>query len=292
MIDSLYEPFKKWSEKGSVYIISDPHLEDEDCKLMDSQWPEPQEYIDNIKKVVHKNDTLICLGDVGNPSWFSQINAYKVLIMGNHDKGKSNYKRLLSVYPYMFPTEEDAIKAKEESLIIRYYTDSSNEFYGITDNYLFDEVYEGCLMISPNIMLSHEPCSSDFWCNIHGHLHDSECMIEKNGINITSNVVGYKPISLNDLIKDGTIKNCVIENIHRHTIMWSKNKHIYDTTYQSSKMISNSYNFDMQKSYSKGYLKGRETALNDFLGALPDCDYVNIDILVTISEQLKKLTNE
>ena len=56
MIDTLYDKFKPWSAKGSVYIISDTHFEDEDCKLMDVNWIEPQEHIDIIKKIVHKND--------------------------------------------------------------------------------------------------------------------------------------------------------------------------------------------------------------------------------------------
>ena len=38
MIPSLYEPFKKWVETGSIYILSDLHFDDEDCKLMDKNW--------------------------------------------------------------------------------------------------------------------------------------------------------------------------------------------------------------------------------------------------------------
>ena len=38
MIPSLYEPFKKWAETGSIYILSDLHFDDEDCKLMDKNW--------------------------------------------------------------------------------------------------------------------------------------------------------------------------------------------------------------------------------------------------------------
>lgn len=38
---TLYEPFRHWSENGSVYILSDPHLGDSDCKLMNPGWIEP-----------------------------------------------------------------------------------------------------------------------------------------------------------------------------------------------------------------------------------------------------------
>lgn len=92
MIPSLYNSFKHWSNNGSVYIISDTHFEDSDCKYMDAEWPDPQTHIDNIKKYVHKNDTLIHLGDVGNAEWLNQIKAYKVLIMGNHDQSVTKFE--------------------------------------------------------------------------------------------------------------------------------------------------------------------------------------------------------
>ena len=59
---------------------------------MDVNWIEPQEHIDIIKKIVHKCDTLIHLGDVGNPKWLEQIKAYKVLVMGNHDQSATKFK--------------------------------------------------------------------------------------------------------------------------------------------------------------------------------------------------------
>ena len=92
MINTLYNKFNHWSSNGSVYIISDTHFEDNDCKYMDANWPDPQTHIDNIKKYVHKNDTLIHLGDVGNPKWLEQIKAYKVLIMGNHDQSVTKFR--------------------------------------------------------------------------------------------------------------------------------------------------------------------------------------------------------
>lgn len=30
MIESLYKPFQKWSEKGGIFVFSDPHFDDED----------------------------------------------------------------------------------------------------------------------------------------------------------------------------------------------------------------------------------------------------------------------
>ena len=45
MIPTLYEPFRHWSEKGSVYILSDLHFDDADCKFMSPDWITPQEQI-------------------------------------------------------------------------------------------------------------------------------------------------------------------------------------------------------------------------------------------------------
>ena len=91
MIKTLYEPFQKWSEKGSVWIISDTHFEDVNCKDMDPNWVTPEEHIAILKKHIGKNDTLIHLGDVGNPEWMRKLRCYKVLIMGNHDQSKEKF---------------------------------------------------------------------------------------------------------------------------------------------------------------------------------------------------------
>ena len=85
MIKSLYPIFQKWSATGSVYIISDTHFDDSDCKLMDPNWITSQEHMEIIKQDVRKGDTLIHLGDVGNPDYLDELKCYKVLISGNHD---------------------------------------------------------------------------------------------------------------------------------------------------------------------------------------------------------------
>lgn len=92
MIPSLYETFKHWSKNGSVYILSDTHFADEDCKLIDSNWISPEEQIKIINKMVSKSDTLILLGDVGSIEYAKQLRGYKVLIMGNHDESRSRFE--------------------------------------------------------------------------------------------------------------------------------------------------------------------------------------------------------
>ena len=156
MILTLYESFRHWSETGSVYILSDPHFGDSDCKLMDPGWIEP---------------------DVGDASIVKKIRARKkILLLGNHDK-KKDYKGL------------------------------------------FDEIYDGPLLIAEKILLSHEPVYGLPWClNIHGHDH-SNIESYKEGckhLNLAANVCGYTPVSLGKLIKGGILSD--ITSIHRITI--------------------------------------------------------------------------
>lgn len=177
MILTLYEPFRHWSETGSVYILSDPHFGDSDCKLMDPGWIEPEEQVSRINAMVMKNDTFVCLGDVGDASFVKQIKAgKKILLLGNHDK-KKDYKGL------------------------------------------FDEIYDGPLLIAEKILLSHEPVYGLPWClNIHGHDH-SNMESYKEGckhLNLAANVCGYTPVSLGKLIKGGILSD--VTSIHRITI--------------------------------------------------------------------------
>ena len=69
MIPTLYEPFRHWSDGGSVYILSDLHFDDEDCKFKSPDWITPEEQLSVINGIVMKNDTFICLGDVGKPEY-------------------------------------------------------------------------------------------------------------------------------------------------------------------------------------------------------------------------------
>lgn len=92
MIPQLYECFKHWSNLGSVYVLSDTHFDDEDRSLMDPDWISSSEQVRQINKTITNNDTLILLGDIGDPKYVRQCRGrYKILIMGNHDAGASKY---------------------------------------------------------------------------------------------------------------------------------------------------------------------------------------------------------
>lgn len=209
MINILYDCFKHWSKVGSVYIYSDPHFGDaEHFKLLKANNNIPEGIntveeldelqISNINRVCHKNDTLILLGDVGNIEPVRKLKAgYKVLLTGNHDRGAAYYKRIKKYGPLVIGE-----KVYESVQIVK------------EDNFLFDEVYTGPLMISDKIILSHEelnPCPS-YLINLHGHTHDRPFRYDRY-YNFCAEAINYAPVSLGDLIKNGLLSH--IDDIHR-----------------------------------------------------------------------------
>lgn len=81
----LYPSFNHWLKYDAIYLISDTHFDDNNCKCMDSNWITPEEHMAILKKVLNKQTLLIHLGDVGNPDYLDELKCYKVLITGNHD---------------------------------------------------------------------------------------------------------------------------------------------------------------------------------------------------------------
>lgn len=208
----LYPCFNKW--RGSIWFIADTHFGD--IKTEKLRNVSAETLVKNINKKATKNDTLVILGDVGNIEYVKQLKAgYKVLILGNHDKGASNYQKTIN-------------------------------------NRLFDEVYEGQLSIRKNIVLSHEPVNFPFALNIHGHDHsgtdfknyvlinydadmESQDMtknylevIKANKLtkfNVCAEWVGSMPVSLKTILQSGILKN--IDDIHRLAIDKAKDHNKY-----------------------------------------------------------------
>lgn len=235
MIPALYKQFQHWSKKGSVYLISDTHFAETDMNWRWSlikDYPFPvldwmnEEYtaqciadyiVWKINKVAHKDDTLIILGDVGDTSYIKQLKAgYKVLIKGNHDSGTENYIR--SERCITIPQDEDIYKYSNSSDFIKFLDFSSR--VGYFDNKLFDEVYEGPLLISNKILLSHEPIATNPQCffNIHGHTHTGSNMSDNSEgfLCLTSEQIDFTPVSLGNLLMRGLLSNT--KDIHRITI--------------------------------------------------------------------------
>ena len=242
MLPQLYKKFQDWSAKGSVWVYSDPHFGDSDCKIMDPNWITPEEQVKKINDKVKKDDTLIILGDIGNLEYIKRIKTgYKILISGNHDVGLTNYKKTVtheikeifaecvdeekyeidvaierkSFYKYLYEKYPYAKINIQE----RYEFYSPFHFFDATiDDNLFDEVYGGPLFISDKILLSHEPIDIPFGLNIHGHVHDGLGGLSKDNskYNVCSNCINYEPQNLSEIIKSGCLKNR--DTIHRLTI--------------------------------------------------------------------------
>ena len=226
MIDTLYDTFKKWSAKGSVYIISDPHFSDIESfefRAKNNKLPKNVKtvveldnfIVSNINRTVHKADCLIVLGDVGNIDCITKLKAgYKVLLLGNHDKGADYYKRItVDITDFKLDLAK-VVKLPKELLVGEHELDK----HVIFDNKLFDEVYSGPLMISDKIILSHEPIipCPDYLVNLCGHVHAKEhrFKVDKHGYyNFCAEAIGYNPISLSELIKKGLISK--VKDIHR-----------------------------------------------------------------------------
>lgn len=206
MIKSLYKIFQHWSKNGSVYLYSDPHFGDWESYtfrgLTTNKTKEEldQFQVDNINKVVHKSDTIIFLGDIGDPSLLKKIKGYKVLIIGNHDKGSSIYEE--------------------------YFDEIYTGCLTISDRIILShEPIENC---------------PPFLFNIHGHDHsgrdfttyvlkdydaDMPCSemtknyltciknYKLNTLNLCAEWINYTPVSLADIIKSGILTN--ISTIHR-----------------------------------------------------------------------------
>lgn len=179
MIQTLYTPFQHWSKKGSVYLVSDTHFNDSDRKLMEYGISETEQlYL--INECCKKNDTLIHLGDVGDPEYIKKIKGYKVLLMGNHDSSASKMKE------YFDEVYTGPLWIAEKLVI-------SHEPLEIT--------FGGTIPIC---------------FNIHGHDHSGLGYNDNCHLNIVQNLFGFFPLDLKQFINQGYLKK--IESAHRATI--------------------------------------------------------------------------
>lgn len=214
ILNKLYDKFKNWYCKGkekfgNIWIYADPHFgDDETNKLLRINYVGDMEQVNRINSKVGKYDTIVFLGDIGDIEYIRLIRGYKVLILGNHDQGYNNYKREICD----LGDAEKYIECYGNKKNTRgFYIENDHMFY---DNKLFDEVYDGMLMISSDIILSHEPLLIDFpyAVNIYGHTHK----IDGNKCNVCAENINYTPVSLKKLIEEGICKNVI--DIHRETI--------------------------------------------------------------------------
>lgn len=208
MIKHLYDIFaEKYYHGGEIFFYSDPHFGDLDCykrrfgKHITEADVERYDLmqVENINKTVHKNDTIIFLGDVGDTKYIAKLKAgYKVLIMGNHDKGASNYKRV-DEYIHKFEDEMLEEDAKYRWTMVDP-TPAGCLYERVITNNLFNEVYEGNLYISDKIKLSHAPSPEVGYINLHGHDH-----AHNDGYCFAAEHIDYTPVRFRSIIDSGLL---------------------------------------------------------------------------------------
>lgn len=221
MIAGLYKIFDHWHKEGTLFIYSDPHFDDKDLKAAVPGRPDAETQLKSINSCVGKKDTIVFLGDIGNIEYVKRIKGRKILIMGNHDAGRTNYERQIvtQVFSKDLYTKEQALDAMKSTYPNCRYTIGEGyfEFWKITaDNLLFDEVFEGPVMIGEKLILSHEPVNIPWAFNIHGHVHEARHKNDTHHLNVCSDVIGYMPVNMNQLMKSGILSK--VETIHRTTI--------------------------------------------------------------------------
>ena len=222
-IAGMYKIFDHWHKEGTLWIYSDPHFDDIELAAGVAGRPSAEEQVKMINSKVGKKDTIIFLGDIGNVEWIKKIRGYKVLIMGNHDAGRTNYERVIAHERFEFDRCEEGVRDAMARLYpnCRYSVEEGYGFHmpfewwdAYADNMLFDEVYEGPVMIGEKLILSHEPVDIPWVFNIHGHDHAGAK--RKNHLNVCADVIGYTPVNMNQFMKSGALSH--VETIHRETI--------------------------------------------------------------------------
>jgi len=174
---SLYPCFNHYKQYQDIWIYSDPHFGDVQMKRARSHYIGDDEQVKRINSKVGKKDIIIFLGDIGDPSYIKKIRGYKVLVAGNHDRGKTYYEK----------SEENP--------------------------YMFDEVYVGVVALNDKLLLSHEPVSLQFMFNIHGHDHSNKVSIDDGmHLNVCAEHIDYTPLNLNKIVAAGLCKD--IPSIH------------------------------------------------------------------------------
>jgi len=158
-----------------IYLISDTHFNhdkiiDYENRPFDNVKEMNKILIENWNKTISNKDTIYHLGDF---AWGSkediqkivqQLNGYKILIKGNHDRSYSKTW---------------------------------------WHNVGFNDVIDGGIILDNFYLLSHEPMYVNEnmpYVNIHGHLHNNK-MEGSQYYNVSVELHDYRPILFNDLKK-------------------------------------------------------------------------------------------
>lgn len=92
-LPGIYPLFtERWKDYQDVYLYSDPHFGDIELQNSIKRRPSDEEQLKLINSKIGRKSIFICLGDVGDIEYAKRIRGYKILILGNHDSGITNYQ--------------------------------------------------------------------------------------------------------------------------------------------------------------------------------------------------------
>ena len=160
---------------SKIWIVSDTHFNHKRIieyasRPFDNIIQMNKTLVKNWNELVKKEDKVFHLGDIGfgtteeMQKFFQNMNGYKILIRGNHDKRFSD---------------------------------------GALRKIGFSEIYKYPIIIQEFYMLSHAPLflnNAMPYVNIHGHIHEKS-IIGANYINACVEHTNYKPINFNSIKK-------------------------------------------------------------------------------------------
>lgn len=164
-----------------MFMISDMHFGHENIiKYENRPFFDAEEMTNTIIKrwnsVVQRDDEVFCLGDVSfknkdiTTSIILGLNGIKTLILGNHDRSKSN----------------------------KWWHEVG-----------FQEVSKYPIIVGEFYILSHEPIyltESMPYANIHGHIHHLKYE-SKQHFNVSVECIDYTPMNFEDIKKEIIIRN-------------------------------------------------------------------------------------
>jgi calcineurin-like phosphoesterase family protein len=159
---------------STKYVYADPHFSHTNIIKYESRpFSNAEEMnkqiIKNHNSVITKRDKVFILGDFclagkeETAKIVKQLNGYKILVMGNHDRSRS----------------------------ISFWREIG-----------FDEVSKYPIIVSNFFIFSHEPIGmTKFmpYINVHGHIHGNDLGSDKH-FNVSMDVIGFKPIELEKLM--------------------------------------------------------------------------------------------
>lgn len=157
-----------------VRYYSDPHFHHRNMAIkreFKNEIEMNEHIINEWNKIVCKKDVTWILGDItmekDNYEILNKLNGIKKIVLGNHDKPQ-HIKSLLNYC-----------------------------------NLVCSSFKKGIKELKSNIILTHIPIHESeinrFKYNIHGHVHDKS-LSDKRYINVSAEVIDYKPKTIQELI--------------------------------------------------------------------------------------------